>query len=284
MRYLVLGCTGMAGHLISQYLLEQGHCVFGYSRRKTSLVPSFNFSIFDQDQLQEAILKADPDVVVNCLGVLNQAAENNKAEAVYINSYLPHYLASILHGSEKKLVHLSTDCVFSGRKGVYRDKDAPDGQTFYDKSKALGEVWDDKNLTFRNSIIGPDISSDGIGLFNWFMAQKDEINGYTKSIWSGITTLTLAKAIEKAVEVGLTGLYQLSNNNRISKYELCRLFNRHFRDSHFKIKPIDGIVQDKSLLRSDAQFEFVVPSYEVMIKEMADWVKQHKFLYNHYES
>lgn len=272
----------MAGHMISLYLLERGHNVFGYSRRKTNLVQSFNFSLFDQNQLKEAIRKADPDVVVNCVGVLNQAAENNKAEAVYINSYLPHYLVNILRGTDKKLVHLSTDCVFSGQRGVYRDSDAPDGRTFYDRSKALGEVKDDQNLTFRNSIIGPDISPDGIGLFNWFMSQKNEVNGYTKSIWSGVTTLTLAKAIERATEVGLTGLYQLSNNNKISKYELCLLFNKEFRRNQLKINSIDGVIQDKSLLRSEKPFDFIVPSYEQMIEEMADWVKQHKILYKHY--
>lgn len=272
----------MAGHMISLYLLERGHSVIGYSRRKTNLIPGFNFPLFDHCQLKEAIMKADPDVVVNCVGVLNQAAENNKAEAVYINSYLPHYLVSILKGTEKKLVHLSTDCVFSGQRGVYRDSDIPDGQTFYDKSKALGEVRDDQNLTFRNSIIGPDISPDGIGLFNWFMAQKNEVNGYTKSIWSGVTTLTLAKAIERATEVGLKGLYQLSNDNKISKYEICLLFNKHFRGNKLKINPIEGVVQDKSLLRSEKPFDFFVPSYEQMIEEMADWVKQHKILYKHY--
>ena len=272
----------MAGHMICLYLLERGHHVSGYSRRKTNLVPNYNFSIFDQCQLKEVIQKADPDIVVNCVGVLNQAAENRKAEAVYINSYLPHFLSSILRGTEKKLVHLSTDCVFSGQRGVYRDTDIPDGQTFYDRSKALGEVRDDQNLTFRNSIIGPDISSDGIGLFNWFMAQKNEINGYTKSIWSGVTTLTLAKAIERATEVGLNGLYQLSNNNKISKYDLCLLFNKHFRESSLKIHPVEGVVQDKSLLRSEKPFDFFVPSYEQMIEEMANWVKQHKILYKHY--
>ncbi len=272
----------MAGHMITLYLLSRGHQVSGYSRRKTNLVHNYNFSIFDQCQLKEVVQKVDPDVVVNCVGVLNQAAENRKAEAVYINSYLPHFLASILSGTEKKLVHLSTDCVFSGQRGVYRDTDIPDGQTFYDRSKALGEVKDNKNLTFRNSIIGPDISSDGIGLFNWFMAQKNDINGYTKSIWSGVTTLTLAKAIERATEVGLNGLFQLSNNNKISKYDLCLLFNKHFRESRLKIHPVEGVVQDKSLLRSEKSFDFFVPSYEQMIEEMADWVKQHKILYKHY--
>ncbi len=272
----------MAGHMITLYLLERGHNVFGSSRRKTDLVQSFNFSLFDQNKLKEAIRKADPDVVVNCVGVLNQAAENNKAEAVYINSYLPHYLANILRGTDKKLVHLSTDCVFSGQRGIYRDNDVPDGRTFYDRSKALGEVKDCYNLTFRNSIIGPDISPDGIGLFNWFMTQKNELSGYTKSIWSGVTTLTLAKAIERATEVGLTGLYQLSNNNKISKYELCLLFNKEFRSNQLKINPIEGVVQDKSLLRSETPFDFIVPSYEQMIEEMADWVRQHKILYKHY--
>ena len=101
---------------------------------------------------------------------------------------------------------MSTDCVFSGKTGGYDESSLRDGETFYDRSKALGELENQKDLTFRNSIIGPDLNEEGIGLFNWFMKQTGEINGYTKAMWTGVTTLTLAKAMESAVQQGLTGL------------------------------------------------------------------------------
>ena len=272
----------MAGHLIGLYLLERGHEVWGYSRNKTNLMPNINFSIFNQRRLQESIEEINADVIVNCIGVLNKSAEDKKDEAVFLNSYLPHYLARLTAGNRTRIFHLSTDCVFSGAKGSYQDTDIPDGLTFYDRTKALGEIKDEKNLTFRNSIIGPDITPSGIGLFNWFMAQESSLNGYVGSLWSGVTTLTLAKAIEKAALVNLTGLYQLSNNQNISKFDLCLLFNKFFREGKLLITPVPGVVQDKTLLRSSSFFDFIVPSYEDMVREMAVWVETHRSLYRHY--
>lgn len=272
----------MAGHLIGLYLLERGHEVWGYSRNKTNLMPNINFPIFNQRRLQESIEEINADVIVNCIGVLNKSAEDKKDEAVFLNSYLPHYLARLTAGSRTRIFHLSTDCVFSGAKGSYQDTDIPDGLTFYDRTKALGEIKDEKNLTFRNSIIGPDITPSGIGLFNWFMAQELSLNGYVGSLWSGVTTLTLAKAIEKAALVDLTGLYQLSNNQNISKFDLCLLFNKFFREGKLLVSPVPGVVQDKTLLRSSSFFDFIVPSYEEMVREMAAWVETHRSLYRHY--
>ena len=104
------------------------------------------------------------DTVINCIGVLNQFAERDKAGAVYLNSYLPHYLAKITEGTDTQVIHMSTDCVFSGKRGQYTEYDIRDGETFYDRTKALGEIEDEKNLTLRQSIVGPDIKRTGIGL------------------------------------------------------------------------------------------------------------------------
>src|SRR5699024_1115052 len=106
-----------------------------------------------------------------------------------------------------KIIHMSTDCVFSGKIGNYKEDSLRDGETFYDRSKALGELDNQKDLTFRNSIIGPDINENGIGLFNWFMKQEGSINGYSKAIWTGVTTLTLAKAMDSALKEDLVGIY-----------------------------------------------------------------------------
>ena len=133
----------------------------------------------DFDSLNTIIKTGKYDTVINCIGILNQFAENNHALAALLNSYLPHFVAASANAVDAQVIHMSTDCVFSGARGQYTEDDFPDGTTFYDRSKALGELNDDKNITLRNSIVGPDINERGIGLMNWFMKQSGEINGFT---------------------------------------------------------------------------------------------------------
>ena len=143
----------------------------------------------------------------------------------------------------------------------------------------MGELNDNINITFRNSIIGPDLERDGIGLLNWFMQQSGGIKGYTKSIWSGVTTLFLAQMIDKAAHENICGLYHLTNNRSISKYELLKLFRAAFED--IAIEPVDGVAADKSLLNTRGWG--IAPSYEKMIGEMREWMLRHRDFYPHYE-
>lgn len=282
MKFLVLGATGMAGHTIGLYLWERGHEVTAFSRRKSFFLQNIVGDVKDLVLLRELLRAGDYDVIINCVGSLNQFAEQDKANAVYVNSFLPHWLAESIEGSKTRLIHMSTDCVFSGLQGNYTESALPDGTSFYDRSKALGEIDDEKNLTFRNSIIGPDMSEKGIGLFNWFMKQRGTVKGYTKAIWSGVTTLTLAQAMEKAALDGLSGLYHLTNNESITKYELLRLFNKYFCNNELQIIPTDGVNADKSLVNTRRDFDFQAPSYEAMIVQMRDWIEEHRALYPHY--
>lgn len=282
MKVLVLGASGMAGHIISLYFQEQGHDVTGFTRRPISFCKNLIGDAMNPAEIKSAILSDDFDVVINAIGVLNQNAEDHKSMAVMLNGYLPHFIADTLRNSKTKLIHMSTDCVFAGNTGPYYEDSFPDGKIFYDRSKAIGEVNDDKNLTFRNSIVGPDCNEKGIGLFNWFMKQEGPINGFTGAIWTGVTTLTLAKAMEQALKENLTGLYNLVNNESINKFDLCGLFNKYFRNGEVRINPSDTLQLDKSLRHRRTDFSFVVPSYEQQIKEMADWVNSHKEFYPHY--
>lgn len=282
MKFLVLGCNGMAGHLISLYLKERGHEVLGFARQKSKYVDSVVGDAQDTEFLQEIINKGAFDSVINCIGLLNQYAEKDKASATFLNSYLPHFLAKITSGTETQVIHMSTDCVFSGKKGQYTEDDFRDGETFYDRSKALGELEDNKNLTLRNSIVGPDINKTGIGLLNWFMQQQNQINGYTKSIWTGQTTLQLAKTMEIAAKEKAHGLYNAVPDSSISKYDLLVLFNRYLRDNELNIIPVDGISADKSLKRTKFDFSYKIPDYETMISEMSEWINAHKELYPYY--
>ncbi len=281
-KFLVLGATGMAGHTISLYLNEQGHDVTTFSTNSFKYCKNINGDASNKNFVVSMLQNGKYDVVINCIGVLNQACDKEPSRAVYLNSYLPHLLADTLRNSNTKLIHMSTDCVFSGKLGLYSENSFRDGETFYDRTKALGEVEDNKNLTFRNSIIGPDMKENGIGLFNWFMKQSGTINGYTKAIWTGVTTLTLAKAMEKAATEDLTGVYNLVNNESINKFDLLGLFNKHMRNGELTILQSEAVNLNKSLINNRKDFYFKVPSYEEMIIEMNEWIDNHKHLYPHY--
>lgn len=282
MKVLILGSTGMAGHLITLYFKEHGHDVTAYSVTPFPFTQNVVGNAFDLIQLKSLLITGDFDLVINCIGLLNREADDNPDKSIFLNSYLPHFLVDVLKETRSKVIQMSTDCVFAGNTGPYFEDSLPDGRTIYDRTKALGEINDKKNLTFRNSIIGPDMNPGGIGLFNWFMKQENEIKGYTKAMWTGVTTLTLAKAMEKAANEDLKGIYNLVNNSSISKYDLLMLFNRYFKNNMIAINPFNDIVLDKSLRCSRNDFSFKVPDYEQQVAEMKEWIMNHKKLYPHY--
>lgn len=281
-KFLVLGATGMAGHTISIYLHEQGYDVATFSTSSCSYCKNIIGNAMDKEFMISMLKDGEYDVVINCIGVLNQDCDVEPSKAVYLNSYLPHLIADTLRNEKTKLIQMSTDCVFSGKLGAYNENNFRDGETFYDRTKALGEVEDNKNLTFRNSIVGPDMKENGIGLFNWFMKQNGTINGYSKAIWTGVTTLTLAKAMERAAIENLTGIYNLVNNESINKFDLLCLFNKHMRGGKINILPNDTVNINKSLVNNREDFSFEVPNYEQMVMEMKEWIYNHKKLYPHY--
>ena len=283
MKLLVLGCNGMAGHTISLYMQERGHDVLGFDRSKSQIVPSIVGDAKNTEVLKDIIKCGKFDSVINCIGLLNQFAEKNKELAVFLNSYLPHFLADITSEIDTHIIHMSTDCVFSGKRGEYTEDDFRDGETFYDRSKALGELDDNKNITLRNSIVGPDINPNGIGLLNWFMQQTGDISGYTGAIWTGQTTLQLAKTMEVVALNKASGLYNMVPDKPINKYDLLQLFNKYLRNDSVSIKAIDGLTANKSLKRTRFDFDYVIPDYETMIYELSKWVKIHSALYPHYK-
>lgn len=282
MKYLILGVNGMAGHMIAQYLQEKGHTVIGFARKKSTICPMIMGDALERNDIERVLSSDNYDYVINCIGVLNQFVDKNPADGIFLNSVLPHLLAEKLAEKKAKLIHISTDCVFEGTKGHYKERDIPDAVSYYGRSKTLGEVIDDKNLTVRTSIVGPELKSDGIGLFHWFMSQSDFVYGYEKVIWTGITTLQLAKAIEREIDKPQTGLYHLVNNEVISKHDLLELFNKYCRKNPIEIKKDVEIISDKSLLNTKAD-GIEIPGYEQMVKELGLWISNHSDMYQQYE-
>lgn len=260
--------------------------MYGFDLQESKLIKSFAGNAFDTETIARVIKEGNYDTVINCIGVLNQFAENNHALAAFLNSYFPHFLAKTTEGTDTQVIHMTTDCVFSGKKGSYTEHALRDGETFYDRSKALGELDDEKNLSLRNSIVGADINPKGIGLLNWFMnnttGEQPVVNGYTKAMWTGQCTYQLAKTMEAAAKERAHGLVNAVPDTDISKYELLKLFNKYLRGGRVQINPVEGVNADKSLKRTNWDFNYRIPDYEQMVAEMAEWIYKHKELYPHY--
>lgn len=269
--------------MISLYLREQGHDVLGFALSKSTIVDSVVGDAQDAEFMKELIGIDKFDTVINCIGLLNKTCDEHQAMAVYLNSYFPHQLAQLTEGTHTQIIHMSTDCVFSGKRGQYTEDDFKDGATFYDRTKALGEIVNEKDLTMRQSIVGPDINQNGIGLMNWFMQQHGEVTGYTGAMWTGQTTLQLAKTMEAAAKERAHGLYNMVPDTNISKCDLLTLFNKYIRKEKVTIIPVDKMAADKSLKRTHWDFGYKIPDYETMVVELADWIRAHKELYPHYE-
>ena len=283
MKFLVLGCNGMAGHMLSLYLKEGGYEVDGFARKESPFIHTVLGDARDTGLLRNIIEKGNYRAVINCIGVLNKFAELNHEAAVFLNSYVPQFLAKITEKSATQIIHISTDCVFSGSRGCYTESDFPDGKLFYDRSKALGELDNEKDITFRMSIVGPDANEKGIGLINWFMQQQGKVKGYKNAMWTGQTTLQLAKTIEHAARQRVHGLYNMVPEDKISKYDMLVLFNQYLRSKPIEIEPEENFRTDKSLKRTNyGLFSYRIPEYEQQIREIGTWMRAHKELYPHY--
>jgi dTDP-4-dehydrorhamnose reductase len=191
-------------------------------------------------------------------------------------------LSSLGSKYDFKLIHISTDCVFSGKEGGYREDSFKNGVGFYAQSKALGEVINTNDLTFRTSIIGPELKQNGIGLFHWFMNQEKKISGFSKAYWTGVTTLELAEGINQAIMKDLTGLYHFVNESKISKFDLIHIFNRNFRDNRIEVLENSAYEIDKSLICTRSDFIYKVSSYSDMIFKMKQWMVKYRENYEHY--
>ena len=277
----------MAGHVAYTYLNEIGKYDIATVCHSRKIEPnSYELDIYDTERLNEIIQVEKPDAVINCIGILIKGSKKNPANAIYINAYFPHKLSEILLSGlpESKVIHISTDCVFSGEEGNYKDTDQKNALDIYGMTKNLGELINDKDLTIRTSIIGPELKKNGEGLMHWVFNQREvgELNGYQKSIWGGVTTLELAKIIDVALDNGITGLYQASNNVGIAKYDLISLIVKEF-NLPIKVNPVEGVICDKSIWNSERKdISYQVASYDKMISDIHEFMISHKSLYKQY--
>lgn len=278
-KVLVIGSKGMAGHVIYRFLSLLGeYDVYGVARNVEQTDRVFNLDVSDTEALKK-IIDLQFDVVINCIGILNKDAEDHPHKAIWFNSYFPHLLESLTKDTKTKVISISTDCVFSGKRGGYSENDFKDGEGFYAQSKSLGEINNEKDLTIRTSIIGPELNQNGIGLFHWFMKQETETNGYSQAFWSGITTIELAKVVHQVILQDIKGLIIVAGKSKIDKYSLLKLFNKIFRNDSLVVLENSKYKVDKSMHSSRTDFDYNMPSYEEMIDDMKNWIDNNSYNY-----
>lgn len=281
-KVLILGSTGLIGHQVYNYLKENSDFnLYNISYRKKLQEDTILSDIRDEKNFIEIIESIKPNIIVNCIGILINGANKDPENAIFINSYMPHRLKRAANNMGAKLIHISTDCVFSGnKKEAYIENDEKDGKDTYAKAKGLGEIIDEKNLTLRTSVIGPELKADGEELFHWFMSQQGTINGFTKAVWSGVTTLELAKAVNWAIKNDIKGLYHITNNESINKYELLSILKKYTKKD-INIVPIDGRDVNKSFTDTRKEINYIIPGYEKMVEDIVNLMKNNK-LYSQY--
>jgi dTDP-4-dehydrorhamnose reductase len=257
MNVLVLGVSGMLGSTAFNILSENPDLNVYATARNPDVGRHFSdelakkiiygIDVEQHDSLVRAIATSKPKVIVNCVGLVKQlSAADNPLFALPLNSMLPHRLLGLCDAIGSRLIHISTDCVYSGTKGGYCETDPPDAQDLYGRSKAIGEVVAENAITLRTSIIGHELGG-ARSLLNWFLSQNDDVKGFTRAIFSGLPTVELSRVIRDVVipNSKLSGLFHVASEP-INKYDLLTIIAEVY-GKRIVIKPSDELVIDRSL-------------------------------------
>jgi len=280
-RILILGASGLIGHQIYQRLHAcDDYKVLHMAHQRKLNDQTILLDARDEHRFEACIRELKPNVIVNAMGILISEANANPEHAIFLNAYIPHRLSRIADSLDAKLVHISTDCVFSGRKGSYIETDIKDADDIYGRAKGLGEVTTAPHLTLRTSVVGPELK-EGEELFHWFMSQSGKIKGFTRALWSGVSTIELAKAVEWAIRQDVQGLYHITNGTPISKYDLLMLFKK-YTHKNIEIESVPGRITDKTFLDTRHELAYDIPDYEIMVRDMVAFIRVHPELYPHY--
>lgn len=282
-KIIILGANGMAGHVIYDYLSgKDTYDLIACVRQSTARINECVLDVTSISDVTKMILSEKPDVVVNAVGVLIKGSKSDSANAIFINSFLPHKLSEICKRTDSKLIHLSTDCVFSGNQdGGYTEESFTDADDVYGRSKALGEVTEGNDVTIRTSIIGPELKSNGEGLLHWYLKSEGDVNGFTNVFWSGITTLELAKVIDVVISEDVRGLCHVTNNEKISKFDLLNIC-KGIWNKEGKVIEKSEVSKDKSFLDTENKININIPSYKNMLIELKQMMDKNKSSYSQY--
>lgn len=267
---LILGSTGLLGNAVSKYFLQKKEYMVTLTYRTPGLVSEYNSIYYDPLISFEKIYSYVDyaDYVINCIGVINKNVENNEENTVFLNSLFPHKLSKVCKKYNTKLLHITTDCVYSGKKGNYTENDIHDSLDFYGKSKSIGEA---KNcMVLRTSIIGREVHNYS-SLIEWAISMKDkEVNGFINHIWNGVTTKQYAECCNKIIsdELYEENLFHIFSN-KITKYDLLGLFDKKWNLNLNIKKFVSNDRVDRSISTiKNLNKKLNIPSIEEQIEEL----------------
>ena len=278
MKILILGGDGMIGHKMTQVLSSQNHEIVISVREKRDLTlksvsskSKVFFNDFLKDNILDFLVKVNPDVIINAIGItIRRGSTKNISDTIYLNSLFPHQISGWALAFKKRLIHFSTDCVFSGDEGSYQEDTTPDALDYYGKTKGLGEINSKSSLTIRSSMIGPELYNK-TELFEWIINNKEkEINGFSRVMYSGVTTVYMARLLADLIDnhKNLSGIYNVASKP-ISKFELLHLINDNF-DLGLIINCDKTVISNKTLNASKIEKEIGLqsPSWDELIFEL----------------
>lgn len=279
---LILGGTGMLGHLLLRYLSAYPeYDVHATARSLAGLRKHFPEDLLARfchdsvdvnyfDSVIRALASVQPDIVINCIGIIKQLPlSDDPLTAISVNALLPHRISLISRTAGARVIHISTDCVFNGKKGMYTENDQSNAEDLYGRTKYLGEVSYPHCVTLRTSIIGHELKA-GYGLIEWFLSQTQKVRGFRKAIYSGFPTIELARIIREFVlpNPELSGVYHVSSEP-ISKYDLLSMVAKRY-GKEIEIESYNEFVQDRSLDSSlfRKKTGYQPPSWDKLIEMM----------------
>ncbi len=278
MKILIFGASGMLGNnLFSIFSENKNFETYGVIRNKSkNNISKYSKNLEEisdvrnSEEVEQVARKISPDVIINCVGIIKQKENiDNKVQTIEINSLLPHLLFNISKNVGAKFIHFSTDCVFSGKEGNYKETHHPDARDIYGLSKRLGEIDNEGALTLRTSIIGHELFTQD-SLIDWFLNQKSSVRGFKNAIFSGLTTVEISKALEKFIlnNYALSGLFHLSVNP-INKFDLLKLVSEVYKKDINIVEDTDVVI-DRSLNSSNLRTitGYNPPSWRELIIEL----------------
>jgi len=288
-KILILGATGMLGHVLFEWLSQKNeYDVYATARSLQGLADRFPPSLKDKirsevdadnfDTIIRSLASVQPHVVINCIGLIKQIPiSNDPLTAISINARLPHLISMICRTAKARMIHVSTDCVFNGQQGMYRESDLSNAEDLYGRTKFLGEVNYPHCVTLRTSIIGHELKGK-YGLIEWFLSQQNKTKGYVNAIYSGFPTVELARIISDYVlpDSELSGTYHVASKP-ISKYDLLKLVAQKY-GKKIELEPFADFRQDRSLDPSNfcTKSGYVAPTWEELVSLMHDHYVRHR--------
>lgn len=284
-RVLILGITGMLGHTLFKEMNKNTNLeVFGTTRNKNGLENYFtedemikirgNVDADNFETVIRAIASVQPTIIINCIGIIKQLPiSKDPLTAITVNAQLPHRISLVARSANARFIHISTDCVFNGKKGNYTEKDHSNAEDLYGRTKFLGEVAYPHCVTLRTSIIGHELKTN-YSLVDWFMSQQNDVNGFTKAMYSGFPTIEIVNIISNYVipNKNLTGLYHVSSDP-ISKFDLLNILKEIYKKD-ININPFSDFVLDRSMNSDKFKLAtgYVAPSWNQLIENMYNHV------------